>query len=117
VLASQPGGYRGALDQAFAGMAAACNPTKANRDAVIQWDVETPEGVETYTVLCGDTCTVEHAKGESPTMTLGLSLVDFLRLILGQLDGMQAFMTGKLKITGDVMLAQAMQSWFDRPGE
>ena len=29
---------------------------------------------------------------------------------------MQAFMTGKLKITGDVMLAQAMQSWFDRPG-
>jgi putative sterol carrier protein len=116
VLAAQPGGYQGALDQAFEGMAAAYNPEKANREAVIQWDVATPEGVETYTVRCGDTCTVEHAKSESPTVTLGLSLPDFLRLILGTLDGMHAFMSGKLKIGGDVMLAQVMQSWFDRPG-
>jgi putative sterol carrier protein len=116
VLASEPGGYRGALDRAFDGMAAAYNPAKATREAVFQWDVATPEGVETYTVRCSDTCTVEHAHTESPTVTLGLSLPDFLRLILGQLDGMQAFMTGKLKLAGDVMLAQAMQSWFDRPG-
>ncbi len=117
VLAAQPGGYKASLDQAFEGMAAAYNPAKATREAVFQWDVATPEGVETYTVRCGDTCTVEHAKAESPTVTLGLSLPDFLRLILGQLDGMQAFMSGKLKLTGDVMLAQVMQSWFDRPGE
>ena len=116
VLASQPGGYRATLDQAFDGMAAAYNPAKATREAVFQWDVTTPDGVETYTVECSETCTVEHSKAESPTVTLGLPLPDFLRLILGQLDGMQAFMTGKLKLTGDVMLAQAMQSWFDRPG-
>jgi putative sterol carrier protein len=115
VLTAQPDGYRGALDQAFEGMVAAYNPAKAGRVAVIQWDVSTPDGVETYTVHCGDTCTVEHAPGESPTVTLGLPLPDFLRLILGRLDGMQAFMTGKLRITGDVMLAQTMQSWFDRP--
>ncbi len=117
VLAAQPGGYKASLDQAFEGMAAAYNPAKATREAVFQWDVATPEGVETYTVRCGDTCTVQHGKAESPTVTLGLSLPDFLRLILGQLDGMQAFMSGKLKLTGDVMLAQVMQSWFDRPGE
>jgi putative sterol carrier protein len=116
VLGSQEGGYRGTLDQAFDGMAAAYNPEKANREAVFQWDVAMPEGVETYAVRCSDTCTVEHAKAEAPTVTLGLSLPDFLRLILGELDGMQAFMTGKLKLAGDVMLAQAMQSWFDRPG-
>ncbi len=117
VLAAQAGGYKASLDQAFEGMAAAYNPAKATREAVFQWDVATPEGVETYTVRCGDTCTVQHGKAESPTVTLGLSLPDFLRLILGQLDGMQAFMSGKLKLTGDVMLAQVMQSWFDRPGE
>jgi SCP-2 sterol transfer family len=117
VLAAQPGGYRGALDQAFEGMATAYNPAKANREAVIQWDVTTPDGVETYPVRCGDGCTVEHAKSESPTVTLGLSLPDSLRLILGSLDGTHAFMSGKLKIGGDVMLAQVMQSWFDRPGE
>jgi putative sterol carrier protein len=116
VLASQPGGYKATLDQAFDGMAAAYNPAKANREAVFQWDVATPEGVETYTVRCGDACTVEHAKAEAPTVTLGLPLPDFLRLILGELDGMQAFMTGKLKLAGDIMLAQATQSWFDRPG-
>jgi putative sterol carrier protein len=116
VLASQPGGYRATLDQAFDGMAAAYNPAKATREAVFQWDVTTPDGVETYTVQCGETCTVEHAQAESPTVTLGLSLLDFLRLILGQLDGMQAFMGGKLKLSGEIMLAQAMQSWFDRPG-
>jgi putative sterol carrier protein len=117
VLVAQPGGYKASLDQAIEGMAAAYNPAKATREAVFQWDVATPEGVETYTVRCGDTCTVEHAKAESPTVTLGLSLPDFLRLILGQLDGMQAFMSGKLKLAGDVMLAQVMKSWFDRPGE
>jgi putative sterol carrier protein len=116
VLGSQEGGYKATLDQAFGGMAAAYNPAKANREAVFQWDVTTPDGVETYTVHCADTCTVEHAKAESPTVTLSLPLPDFLRLILGQLDGMQAFMTGKLKLGGDIMLAQAMQSWFDRPG-
>jgi putative sterol carrier protein len=116
VLGSQEGGYRATLDQAFDGMAAAYNPAKATREAVFQWDVTTPDGVETYTVQCGETCTVEHAKAESPTVTLGLSLPDFLRLILGQLDGMQAFMGGKLKLSGEIMLAQAMQSWFDRPG-
>jgi hypothetical protein len=117
VLVAQPGGYKASLDQAIEGMAAAYNPAKATREAVFQWDVATPEGVETYTVRCGDTCTVEHGKAESPTVTLGLSLPDFLRLILGQLDGMQAFMSGKLKLAGDVMLAQVMKSWFDRPGE
>lgn len=116
VLASQEGGYRATLDQAFDGMAAAYDPARASREAVFQWHVETPDGVESYTVRCGDTCTVEHAKAESATVTLGLPLPDFLRLILGQLDGMQAFMSGKLKLTGDIMLAQAMQSWFDRPG-
>jgi hypothetical protein len=114
VLASQPGGYKATLDQAFEGMAAAYNPAKATREAVFQWDVTTPDGVETYTVRCADTCTVEHSPAEPPTVTLGLSLPDFLRLILGQLDGMQAFMTGKLKLSGDMMFAQSMQAWFSQ---
>ena len=35
-----------------------------------------------------------------------------LRLITGQLDGMQAFMSGTLKIEGDVMFAAQMQQMF-----
>jgi putative sterol carrier protein len=28
---------------------------------------------------------------------------------------MQLFMTGKLKVAGDLFFAQTYQSWFDRP--
>ena len=41
-----------------------------------------------------------------------MALPDFLRFLTGQLDGMQAFMTGKLKLSGDMMFAQSMQAWF-----
>ena len=47
-------------------------------------------------------------------MTLGQSLPDFLRFIAGELDGMQAFMSGKLRLSGDLMFAQNMQRWFNR---
>jgi putative sterol carrier protein len=45
-------------------------------------------------------------------VTLGMALPDFLRFITGKLDGMQAFMSGKLKLAGDMMFAQTMQTWF-----
>jgi hypothetical protein len=117
VMAAQPGGYEAALDQAFAGMVRVYNAERAaGREAVIVWNVETPEGTKSHTVRCGSTCTTERGAPQSPTLTIGLSLPDFFRLILGKLDGMQAFMSGKLKLGGDVMLAQLMQSWFERPG-
>src|SRR5438132_1209472 len=45
-------------------------------------------------------------------VTLALAFPDFLRLVSGKLDGMQAFFSGKLKVSGDMMFAQTMQSWF-----
>ena len=55
------------------------------------------------------------AGSERPaTVTLSLSLPNFLRLIAGELNGMQAFMSGALKLKGDMMLAQTMQTWFDQ---
>ena len=35
---------------------------------------------------------------------------DFVAMAEGKLDGMQAFMGGKLKIKGNMMLAQKLQS-------
>ena len=54
---------------------------------------------------------VKGAGGPAKT-TLTLNAADFLRLITGKLNGMQAFMSGKLKIGGDMMFAQVMQGWF-----
>jgi putative sterol carrier protein len=55
---------------------------------------------------------VAKGAGESPRVTLGLALADFVRFVSGKLDGMQAFMAGKLKLTGDMFFAQTMQTWF-----
>ncbi|MDO8974300.1 SCP2 sterol-binding domain-containing protein [Reyranella sp.] len=42
--------------------------------------------------------------------TIKMDFSDFADLIGGQLDGMTAFMTGKLKIEGDMGVAMKLQS-------
>jgi putative sterol carrier protein len=62
------------------------------------------------------TCTVEKSTDSEARVTLGLSMPNFVRLIAGQLDGMTAFTSGQLKISGDMMFTQTMTSWFTPPG-
>jgi putative sterol carrier protein len=90
-------------------------PGKAvGKNVVIQYDITTPDGTHSYQVVVSDgTCTTGPGAGEEATVTLALSAPDFLRLISGKLNGMSAFMSGKLKLKGDMMLAQSMQTWFD----
>jgi putative sterol carrier protein len=109
-------GYDQVLGQIFSEMQARFLPEKTGgRSAVIQYEVTTPEGPEIYQVVVADgTCTTGKGGDQEPTVTLVLALPDFLRLISGKLNGVQAFMSGKLKIRGDMMLAQTMQSWFDQ---
>ncbi len=47
---------------------------------------------------------IPHSK---PTVTLSADSSDFLNLFTGQMDPMQAFMLGKIKLAGD--LSQAMK--------
>ena len=60
-------------------------------------------------------CEIDKGRAESPRVTIRIALADFLRLITGNANGMQLFMTGKLKVSGDLFFAQTYQSWFDRP--
>jgi putative sterol carrier protein len=103
------------LAQIFEGMRAAFVPERAaGQSAVAQWDVTAPDGTHTFQVKMADgECTVAQGAGEPARVTLGLTLPDFLRFVSGQLDGMQAFMSGKLKLSGDMMFATTMQNWFD----
>jgi putative sterol carrier protein len=109
-------GYDAVLGQIFSEMQTRFLPEKAaGRNAVIQYDINTPEGPETYQVVVADgACTTGKGGDREATVTLALALPDFLRLISGKLNGVQAFMSGKLKIRGDMMLAQTMQGWFDQ---
>ena len=105
------------LKQIFTGMQEAFNPGKAQgAEAVMQYDIDTDDGVKSWTVtIANGECTVGEGTADSPRLTLKLALVDFIRLIFGQADGTQLFMTGKMKLQGDMMFAMQMQGMFDRP--
>ena len=104
------------LGEVFGAMAAAFVPeAAAGQSAIVQYDVTAPDGVHSYQLNCANgKCAVQKPNGEAARITLSLALPDFLRLIGGKLDGMQAFMSGKLRIAGDMMFAQTMQTWFKR---
>jgi putative sterol carrier protein len=75
-------------------------------DAGGKWWVKIHDGV------------AESGKGDSPepaNLTLTADANDWVKIMLGQLDGTAAFMQGKLKIKGDMGLAIKMQSLFKRP--
>lgn len=104
------------LGDIFNGMAAAFVPeAAAGQSAIVQYDVGASGGTKSYQLkVAGGKCIVQKGSPEPARVTLALALPDFLRLIAGKLDGMQAFMTGKLRLSGDMMFAQTMQTWFRR---
>ena len=113
----QEGGIDRVLDQVFAGMAGAFNPARAGAArATVQYDIASPEGTKHYRMRIADgRCQVDRGPAEQPKATLRVGLADFLRVVAGTLNPMQALMTGKLKVAGDLFFLQSMQAWFDRP--
>ena len=102
------------LSQVFEAMKERFAPEKAaGQSAVVQWDINAPDGTHTYQFKVADgTAGWKQGADDTARVTLTFSLADFLRFVAGQLDGMQAFMSGKLRLSGDMMFAQTMQAWF-----
>jgi putative sterol carrier protein len=58
---------------------------------------------------------VEVAQGvpvSSATMTLTADSADYVKIFTGELDGMSAFMQGKIKLAGDLNLAMKLMQMF-----
>jgi putative sterol carrier protein len=58
---------------------------------------------------------VEVGKGvpsRQPNMTLTADSSDYVKIFTGELDGMQAFMQGKIKLAGDLNLAMKLMQMF-----
>lgn len=106
------GGTEPLLDMTFEGMKGALNADKA-QDCIIGYELTDADKTYAYAVIIkGSECTYEKRDPSDARVTLGLSVSDYLRLISGELDGMQAFMQGKLKLKGDMMFAQQIQGMF-----
>jgi putative sterol carrier protein len=106
------GGTEPALDTIFEGMKQALNPEKA-QDCVVGYSITENGTTHNYVVTIKDKqASFEKREPSDARVTIGLALPDFLRLIAGELDGMQAFMQGKLKLQGDMMFAQQVPQMF-----
>ena len=113
LMKEMSGSTEAALDMVFDGMTQALNPDTA-QDAIIGYSLSENGNTHDYAVIIKDKqCTYEKRDPSDARVTLSLTVPDFLRLISGQLDGMQAFMSGKLKLKGDMMFAQQMQRMFN----
>ncbi len=83
--------------------------------AIYQWDLADEGGGLWHVDVADGTCTVHEGQAENPNITISVSADNFVRLITGKLDGTMAFMTGKLKIKGDMGLAMRLQTLFRAP--
>ena len=57
-------------------------------------------------------CEVAKGVHASPKMTLTADSADYVKIFTGEIDGMQAFMQGKLKLAGDLNLAMKLTQMF-----
>lgn len=88
-------------------------PEKAQGlDVVIQFKFTGNEPGNWYAVIKDGKVDVQQGEHPSPKMTLAADSEDYIKLFTGQLDPMQAFMQGKLKLTGDLNLAMKMTQFF-----
>lgn len=91
----------------------AFQPDKAQGvTATFQWDISGPAGGHWYVEIKDGTCQVQVGEAASPNITLTLGDENFVKLLSGRLDGTMAFMTGKLKVKGDMGLAMKLQQLF-----
>jgi len=80
--------------------------------AVFQFELS-GEGGGTYHISVEDgTFAVHETAHPAPTVTLRMKAEDYVNLVNGKLNGQIAFVTGKMKIDGNVMMAMKMQSLF-----
>ncbi len=65
-----------------------------------------------YLVIKDGTLQVQEGEHDDPSVSLSMSTDTLKGIMDGEIKGMTAFMTGKLKATGNVMLATKLTSLF-----
>jgi putative sterol carrier protein len=91
----------------------------ADTEAVIHWRIKGGSGDDydrRETVIANGTCTVNKSyTTEDARVTFTIGGGDFLKLVTGNAAGPTLFITGKLKIKGDMMFAASAAGLFTIP--
>jgi putative sterol carrier protein len=107
-----PGGVEAILDATVAGMADALDADAA-QDCVVGYEIESANSQFDYRIeVRGNDVHAERRTPSDARVILQLNVPEYLRLITGLLDGTEAFMSGRMKIRGDVMFAPQIGRMF-----
>jgi putative sterol carrier protein len=94
-------------------MPANFNPdAAAGVDAVFQFDISGDEAAQYYLVVKDQKCEIAQGTHASPNVTFNMASPDFIDMMTGKLSGQAAFFSGKLRVSGDLMLAQRLGNFF-----
>lgn len=107
------------LAEVFSRMTSRLRPDKAeNLTALVRWRISGgPDGGydEYETAIDRGKCAVGPRTEAEPRLTVTTDAVSFLKLASGNASGPVLFMTGKLKLAGDLGLGAGLTSIFDIP--
>lgn len=91
----------------------AFQPDKAKgMDATFQFEL-TGEGGGTWVAKIADgQCTVTEGGLDNPSATISMEAADYVAIAQGKLDMAKAFMSGKIKVKGDMGLIMKLPDLF-----
>src|SRR5438309_2050203 len=93
-------------------------PSRFNKDAakglnaVYQFDLSGDGGGKWYVAIKDEKIDVKEGAHASPNITISMTAQDYVDMTTGKLNGQVAFMSGRLRIAGDMGLALRMQNLF-----
>ena len=84
----------------------------AGTTAVIQYEITGEGGGTWHATIKDGACTVKEGPTPNANLTLTMAAQDWLDMTAGKLAGQMLFMSGKLKLKGDMGLAMKLGSIF-----
>lgn len=93
-------------------------PAGFNREAakgvslIYQFNLTGEGGGQYHLIIENETCELKEGEHPSPDAVLTIPAQDFCNLVMGRLPFALAFITGRLKVTGDLRLVLRMGAYF-----
>jgi|ERR1051325_9519415 putative sterol carrier protein len=84
----------------------------AGTNATIQYEISGDGGGTWNAVIKDGACAVSQGAASNPNLTLQMTAQDWLDMLSGKQSGQMLFMSGKLKVKGDMGLAMKLGSLF-----
>lgn len=81
-------------------------------EGVVQIKLSGDGGGEWYLTIKDSQCTVQKGVHAKPRITISASAAEFKNIVSGKSNATQAFMTGRLRVTGDLSLAMKLVNVF-----